>query len=74
LANSRLSSFFCPNCNALYQIVKVEAGPETSNREITCGVCAAPFPAGEGKFALKYFTLRKAARGQKWGRHGRLHD
>jgi hypothetical protein len=23
--------FTCPNCNALYQVVKVEAGPETDS-------------------------------------------
>src|SRR5262249_18021352 len=31
--------FTCPNCKALYQVVKVEAGPETTDREITCQVC-----------------------------------
>jgi hypothetical protein len=60
--------YFCPNCNALYQIVKVEAGPEIVSREITCRECSAPFPAREGKFVLKYFMLRKAARSQKWKR------
>jgi hypothetical protein len=28
--------YHCPNCDALYQIVRVEAAPETSFREITC--------------------------------------
>ena len=27
-------SFHCPNCNALYEVVKVEAGPETAYRAI----------------------------------------
>ena len=54
--------FFCPNCKALYQVVKAEAGPETADREITCQECKAPLPAREGKFILKYFMLRKAAR------------
>jgi hypothetical protein len=53
-------TYFCPNCNALYQIVKVEAGPEGTSREITCRACGAPFLAREGKFVLKYFMLRQA--------------
>ena len=55
-------TFHCPNCNALYQVVKVEAGPETINREITCRFCGGPFAGREGKFVIKYFTLRNAAR------------
>ena len=58
-------SFTCPNCKALYQVVKVEAGPETSDRELICRVCGAPLASREGKFVLKYFLLRKAARVQK---------
>jgi hypothetical protein len=68
MANNRPSLFFCPNCQALYQVVKVEAGPETTNREIACRLCDAPFPAREGQFVLKYFMVRKPSRGQKWGR------
>jgi predicted Zn finger-like uncharacterized protein len=55
-------SFHCPNCNALYQVVKSEAGPETVDREITCRSCGGPFPRREGKFILTYFCLRKAGR------------
>jgi predicted RNA-binding Zn-ribbon protein involved in translation (DUF1610 family) len=54
--------FNCPNCNALYQIVKVEAGPETVDTQITCRVCGAPFSGREDGLVLKYFLLRKAAR------------
>jgi len=53
--------FTCPNCNALYQVVKVEAGPETDNREITCRACGGPLMAREGKFVFKYFLLKKHA-------------
>ena len=45
------NSFTCPNCQALYQIVKVEAGPETDprdNREITCRVCGGPLTGEKG--------------------------
>jgi hypothetical protein len=61
-------SFQCPNCNALYQLVKVEADPRTTDREITCRSCGGPLPGREGKFILTYFLLRKAGRTQKWKR------
>jgi hypothetical protein len=59
------NSFTCPNCQALYQIVKVEAGPETDNREIICRVCGGPLTGREGKLVLKYFVLRKATRSRR---------
>jgi hypothetical protein len=59
---SRFNTFTCPNCNALYQLVKVEAGPETADQEIACGVCGGPLVARDGKFVLKYFFLRKGTR------------
>jgi hypothetical protein len=64
----KLSSFNCPNCNALYQVVSIEAGPETDTRDITCRSCGSWLPGREGKMVLKYFLLRKAARIQKWKR------
>jgi hypothetical protein len=45
MANNCQSLFFCPNCSALHRVVKVEAGPETADREIMCRVCDAPFQA-----------------------------
>jgi hypothetical protein len=54
--------FNCPNCNALYRLIKAEAGPETLDGEISCRVCGAPLPGRDGSFVLKYFLLRKAAR------------
>ena len=63
--------FNCPHCNALYQVVKVEAGPETIDREITCRSCGGPLTGRDGKFVIKYFLLRKAGRVQKWKR-GRI--
>jgi hypothetical protein len=64
---SRFNTFACPNCNAFYQVVKVEAGPETDNREIVCRVCGAPLAGREGKFVLKYFLLREAVRRKRQG-------
>ena len=51
------NSFVCPNCDALYKLVKVEAGPETVVREVACRSCEAPLSGTEGKFILKYFLL-----------------
>ena len=64
----KLSSFSCPNCKALYQVVSVEAGPETETRDVTCRACGGALPAREGKLVLKYFLLRNAGRIQKWRR------
>jgi hypothetical protein len=58
----KLSSFNCPNCNALYQLVSIEVGPETVTRDITCRSCGSSLPGREGKLVLKYFLLRKAGR------------
>ena len=35
--------FKCPACNALYQVVRAEAGPESSGGEIQCRVCGGPY-------------------------------
>jgi len=60
--------FNCANCDALYQKVKAEAGPESTDCELTCRVCGGPLPAGDGQFVFKYFLLREAIRSQKWQR------
>jgi len=62
----RFDTFTCPNCNALYQVVKVEAGPETGNR-VACRACSAPVAARDGEFVLKYFLLRQAIRRRRQG-------
>ena len=59
--------FKCPHCDALYQVVKAEAGPETIDGDIACRVCGGPLAARDGEFVLKYFLLRKAGRQQVWG-------
>ena len=58
-------AFTCPSCEAFYQVVKVEAGPETADSEITCRVCSAPLAGRKGEFVLKYFLLREATRRQR---------
>jgi hypothetical protein len=64
---SHVKTFICPNCNALYQVVKVEAGPETKGHEIACRVCGVPLAGREGKFVLKYFLLREGIRRKHGG-------
>jgi len=57
--------FQCANCDALYQVVRAEVGPETVDREIICRACAAPMPSREGKFVFKYFLVRRGRMQQR---------
>ena len=59
---SEAALFTCPTCEVLYQIVKVEAGPESKDREITCLACGGPLAARAGKHVLKYLLLEKRGR------------
>jgi len=55
--------FRCPNCDAQYKIVRVEALAEpTTDREITCLCCGGPLHGREGKFFLKYFLVERPRR------------
>jgi hypothetical protein len=47
----------CPNCNALYQIVKIEAGPKAIDRRVTCRACGGPLPARERKVRPQIFSV-----------------
>ena len=67
-SNRKTGIFTCPNCDALYQVVKSAPGVETIDRWVTCRSCRGQLPAREGKFVLKYFLLRNAIRNQKWQR------
>jgi hypothetical protein len=67
MSRRAFSAFTCPNCKALYEVVKVEAGPETADREITCQVCGSPLVGREAKLVLKYFLLREAVRRTRHG-------
>jgi len=51
--------FKCPNCEALYQVERIEAAP-ANDREIACRSCGGPLPSREGQFILKYFLLRRS--------------
>jgi hypothetical protein len=56
------SIFHCPNCNAEYQLVKVEAPPNMAERQLTCLKCGGPLNAREGRFVLKYFFTSRSGR------------
>jgi predicted Zn finger-like uncharacterized protein len=43
-------TFTCPNCSAFYQVVKVEAGLETVDRDVNCRSCGANLPGRDGNF------------------------
>jgi hypothetical protein len=49
--------FKCPTCEAMYELVRVEAEVATAIRELTCIGCGGPLPPREGRFALKYFFV-----------------
>ena len=42
--SAAFDAFACPNCDALYQLVKGEAGPETLDRALMCRACGGPLP------------------------------
>ena len=62
------SQYKCPTCDALYELVHVEAPPNHDQREqVLCLGCGGPLRNREGKFALKYFRVggsRKAVGGR----------
>jgi hypothetical protein len=66
--SNSLVFFTCLNCEALYQLLKVEAG--AVDRAVTCLVCGVPFPSREKEFDLKYSLLRKAARRKTYNKRG----
>jgi hypothetical protein len=49
----------CPHCGEPYEVVEVEAGPETRAREITCLACGGPLQGRRGRYIRKYFRLKK---------------
>jgi predicted RNA-binding Zn-ribbon protein involved in translation (DUF1610 family) len=58
--------FNCPNCEAGYEVVRIEEPPRPSDREVTCLSCGGPLHGPEGRFILKYFlTDRPKRRGYR---------
>jgi predicted Zn finger-like uncharacterized protein len=56
--SDKATEFNCPNCNALYKVVRMEAKSTAGDREITCRSCGAPLQGREGDFILKYFLVK----------------
>jgi predicted RNA-binding Zn-ribbon protein involved in translation (DUF1610 family) len=59
------AKFRCPNCEAEYKLVRIEA-PPTHDDQLVCLSCGGPLRNREGTFALKYFRV-----GDEPGRHSR---
>ena len=76
VTSNRAAEFHCPNCNALYKVVRLESKSTERNRQITCRSCGAPLQGREGAFTLKYFLIRSPPeikqRRFKTARHIRL--
>jgi len=63
MPKSQVSRFKCPNCDASYMVVRVQAAPSTLYRQITCRSCDSPLEAQKGRFILKYFLLEERHKG-----------
>jgi predicted Zn finger-like uncharacterized protein len=57
--------FNCPNCEAVYQVVEAEAGPETVHGDVPCRKCGGLLAGRNGEYVLKYFYVRGGARRQQ---------
>jgi predicted RNA-binding Zn-ribbon protein involved in translation (DUF1610 family) len=69
MPNIQSVKFICPNCGALYRLVRAEAGPKSGDREITCRSCGAPLQGRKGRFILKYFLIERANDKKQRHRH-----
>jgi hypothetical protein len=59
MATAQESRFQCPNCGAVYQLVRVVAETVAVDRELTCLGCGGSLQGREGRFVLKYFLLER---------------
>jgi hypothetical protein len=57
-----MPTFQCTNCGARYELVRMEAPPAATDREITCISCGGPLPGREGTFIFKYFCVDRAGK------------
>ena len=56
MAHMEVTRFQCPNCEATYNLIRVEAPPKY-DRQLACLSCGAPLRNRDHKFALKYFQV-----------------
>jgi hypothetical protein len=62
-AQDRAEEFKCPQCQARYKIVRVNARSQTIDRPVQCKVCAQPFVSRDGEDILKYFLIGRPKAG-----------
>ena len=60
MATAQALRFNCPNCGALYQLIRIEAASVTADsimadRQIECLTCGTPLQGRQGRYVLKYF-------------------
>ena len=58
MTKPRSSPFKCPNCGALYEVVRVEAA-QANDPEITCRSCGDRLRGREAGLVLKYFLVAR---------------
>ena len=51
-------AFHCPNCDAVYKVVRVKGEPGKTYLPVHCRVCHGALAATDGDDVLKYFLLR----------------
>jgi hypothetical protein len=56
---SAFPSFACPNCQALYRVAKVEAGPETTTAKYRATLAAVRRPRGKASLYSSISTCGK---------------
>jgi DNA-directed RNA polymerase subunit RPC12/RpoP len=62
MATAQAMRFNCPNCGALYQLIRIEADSVMADRQIECLTCGTPLQGREGRYVLKYFLLDSSHR------------
>jgi hypothetical protein len=59
MSNPLSVRFKCPNCEARYEVVRIEEPPRPTHREVTCLSCGGPLLGRDGRFLLKYFLIER---------------
>jgi hypothetical protein len=59
MAEHAYEEFSCPNCQARYKVVRMNAEPGKTYRAVHCRVCHAELAATDGDEILKYFLVRR---------------
>jgi DNA-directed RNA polymerase subunit RPC12/RpoP len=65
MAATQSVRFNCPNCDAQYKLIRIEADSVTADRQIECLTCGTPLQGREGRYVLKYFLLDASHRASK---------